>query len=142
MIGIELNRLGHGSRASALLAVLAAVLVGCGSVESTLQNAASRIDTAFGVEPKARYDLLTDQDIELAVATMQQALETRGDGDNVRWENADSGNSGAVTPVATFVTDKGVFCRNYRETVFISDKQGTSENTSCRDDDGTWAWVL
>ncbi len=118
------------------------MMSGCESVKSGLNSTAAHIDAAFGVEPAARYDQLSDEDVALAAAAMQQALETHGDGEAVQWENTESGNSGTVTPTATFVTDKGVFCREYRETVAIADQQGASSNTSCREDDGNWTWVL
>ncbi len=121
--------------------ILAAfVLAGCADMGERLKDYSARIDAAFGVAPSARYDLMTDADITLAAATMQQALEAKSDGDVLAWHNAESGNSGAIMPTMTFMTDLGIYCREYRETVSIDGEPGEAVNTGCRQEDGAWVW--
>ena len=54
---------------------------------------------------------MSDQDVELAVAAMQESLTNDLPGEVTSWENPATGNSGSTTAGAVFVTDQGVFCR-------------------------------
>ena len=87
------------------------------------------------------YDAMADTDVALAAAAMQSALETRRNGEPVRWTNDETGNRGAITPQRTFVTDRGVFCRVYLEEITVGGDSDAVENTACRADDGNWTWV-
>lgn len=118
----------------------AIVLAGCADMNERLDEYSARIDAAFGVTPAARYDLMTDGDVALAAAVMQQALETKSDGDLLAWNNSESGNSGEIMPTMTFMTDLGIYCREYRETVTIGGAAGEAVNTGCRQDNGAWVW--
>jgi hypothetical protein len=46
------------------------------------------------------YGRLSDQDVALAAALLQDALETAPDGAARAWTNRATGNSGRVTPLA------------------------------------------
>ncbi len=46
------------------------LLAACGDIGANLKDFSTRIDTAFGITPSARYDLLTDGDVKLAVARL------------------------------------------------------------------------
>lgn len=121
--------------------ILAALtLAACADMGDRLQDYSARIDAAFGVVPRARYELMTDADIELAAATMQRALEAKSDGDELAWSNPSTGHSGAIMPTTTFMTDLGYYCREYRETVTIDGQAGEAVNTGCRQENGTWVW--
>ncbi len=84
------------------------LLAACGDMGANLKDFTTRIDSAFGITPSARYDLLTDGDVKLAVAAMQSALETRPDGEALSWRSDKSGNAGEIKPVKTYVTELGV----------------------------------
>ncbi|MCW8835174.1 MAG: RT0821/Lpp0805 family surface protein [Rhodospirillales bacterium] len=86
------------------------------------------------------YDKLTPTDAEIAASTMQATLEKEGDGRSRSWTNTTSGNSGSVTVVATRVTEKGVFCRDYKETLNVGKESSTQSMTACRTDKGAWVW--
>ena len=88
--------------------------------------------------PDPLYSRMTDEDQHLAAATVQVALETGLDNATRTWSNKNSGDSGKVTPVKTFVTDAGVFCRDYRETISVGDAEGSNLRTACRDEGGVW----
>ena len=96
-----------------------------------------------GGEPSADrlYTGLTDEDVRLAAAAMQQGLETARPHQSVAWINDRSGNSGAVTPIRTYLTDAGMYCRVYRETLKVGGEAGQIVNTGCRSEDGLWIWV-
>ena len=129
------------------IVVLALALVGCAGVQSGandlkdgLGRVASRIDAAVR-GPTALYNDLTDEDVQIAVQAMQVAMETKPTGEAVDWTNPTSGNAGAFTPRRTFITDRGIFCRDYEEKLEVGDRSGVVNNTACRSDDGAWTWV-
>lgn len=84
------------------------------------------------------YELMSDMDVELAVETMQLALETGSDGAVARWNNPETGNSGAVRPTRTYQTEGGYFCRDFEELLNVKGNVATYDNHACRADDGIW----
>lgn len=122
-------------------------LVGCSTVGATATQVkqgagglAASIEAAFSGSSKL-YDSMNDSDVALAAEAMQVALETRSRDEAVDWRNEKTGNQGSIIPRQTFITDRGVFCRAYDETLSIGDREGTIRNTACRSDDGRWTWT-
>ena len=97
--------------------------------------------TQSGQERQIAYDHLTDQDVTLAATTMQNALETGDDDITVVWQNPENGRAGSTTPLRTYVTDTGVFCREYLEVLVIDGEVAKFQNTACRSDAGSWVWL-
>ncbi len=71
----------------------------------------------------------------------QQALEYNRTQQPSTWRNPDTGNSGAITPVKTFQTAQGQYCREYIQTVTIAGQEQQAYGTACRQPDGTWLIV-
>ena len=73
---------------------------------------------------------------------IQQTLETKVSDETTSYVDETSGTAVAVTPLSTFKTSTGYFCRRYRLTV-ISETRGrkSDERTACRNDDGIWTDV-
>lgn len=72
---------------------------------------------------------------------MQVTLEGAEDTVPRGWSNRYSGNSGTITPLKTYLTESGMFCRDYRETIIIKDRAQTYLNKACRDPNDVWRWV-
>ena len=70
--------------------------------------------------------------------TAQTSLENNKVGETASWSNPDSGNKGTVTPVKTYQTAEGQYCREYQQTVTIGGKTEEAYGTACRQPDGTW----
>ena len=82
---------------------------------------------------------MTVEDRRLAGRAVQRALETKLSGISVRWNNDASGNAGSVTPVRTYRTTGGRYCRVYEERLFRRDVLSDGrQKTACRGDRGTW----
>ena len=81
---------------------------------------------------------LDDQDKRTAALTTQQALESKPSGTTSTWQNPDSGHSGSVTPVRTYQSANGQYCREYEQTVTIGGQPQKSYGTACRQADGSW----
>jgi surface antigen len=76
-----------------------------------------------------------------AQAATTKALETAPSGASTQWKNPDSGNYGTVTPVRTYQTESGQYCREYRQTVMIGGEQNEAYGKACRQADGSWKIV-
>lgn len=88
------------------------------------------------------YAELSDGDITLAANAMQNGLEQAHEGEMRSWQNPATGNAGAITVGRTFVDSAGSFCRDYRETIELSDgRVSTMDNTACRGNEGHWRWI-
>ncbi len=57
------------------------------------------------------------------------------------WRNPDNGDSEAITPVKTYQTSEGRYCREYVKTVTIGGEQQQVYGTACRQPDGSWVSV-
>lgn len=122
-------------------------LAGCSTIDDGFEQVkqaatglVERMDTVFA-DPADLYGEMSDDDVKLAVAAMRVALETKPRAQSVKWTNDATGNQGSFTPLRTFITDRGVFCRDYDERLTIGGRDGMVHNTACRSDDGAWIWV-
>jgi surface antigen len=86
-------------------------------------------------------DRLDAADRAKASAASSQALESVPSGQSVAWRNPDSGNSGVVTPMRTYQTATGQYCREYTQTITIGGETHQSYGTACRQPDGSWKTV-
>jgi surface antigen len=59
-------------------------------------------------------------------------------GNTIAWNNAESGNSGTVTPTRDGTSDSGEYCREFQQTVVIGGKTEEGYGVACRQPDGTW----
>ena len=62
-------------------------------------------------------------------------------GDNITWNNPESGHSGSVTPTRDGYSDSGAYCREFYETVNIGGKSQDAYGIACQQPDGTWRIV-
>jgi surface antigen len=73
--------------------------------------------------------------------TTQQTLERAPTRQTSQWRNPDSGNYGTVTPVRTFQSTQGQYCREYQQTITVGGRTEEGYGTACRQPDGTWKVV-
>lgn len=108
------------------IAIVALQLAGCASLRAG--------DPAI-------YQGLAESDVELASRLVQTTLETAPDGATRRWTNRQTGNSGEITPLRTYVSERGYMCRDYREELAVAGEAGRFYHTACRDDGVGWTWL-
>jgi len=87
------------------------------------------------------YQGLADSDVNLAARLMETTLEKAPDGVTRRWTNDQTGNSGEITPLRTYATEDGSFCREYREELAVGGTTGRFYHIACRDDAARWVWL-
>lgn len=71
----------------------------------------------------------------------QYALESTRSNQPTTWRNPDSGNYGTITPVETYQTSQGQYCREYHQTVTVGGQAQQAYGTACRQPDGKWLIV-
>jgi surface antigen len=81
---------------------------------------------------------LDDRDKQMAAQAATQAFEQNAAGQESVWKNAQTGNSGSITPTRTY-QQNGQYCRQYQQTISIGGEPQSSYGTACRQADGTWA---
>jgi surface antigen len=68
----------------------------------------------------------------------QNSLEYGQVGEETRWVNPQSGNSGSVAPVRTYQNAAGQYCREFQQTITVGGKTEQAYGTACRQPDGSW----
>ena len=68
----------------------------------------------------------------------QYSLENTRTNQTTTWRNPDTGNYGGITPVETYQTSQGQYCREYLQEVVINGKLQQAYGTACRQPDGSW----
>ena len=68
----------------------------------------------------------------------QYALESTRTNVATTWRNPDTGNYDSITPVETYRTSQGQYCREYTQTVVVSGQPQQAYGTACRQPDGSW----
>lgn len=96
---------------------------------------------ADGLRPVSHYARMADGDVAKAVSTMQAVLMDGRDGDTAEWRNEATAMRGAITPLRTFLTSNGYFCRTYREDLWAAGTRQSYMNTACLNDEGRWVWA-
>ncbi|WP_415714898.1 RT0821/Lpp0805 family surface protein [Roseibium sp.] len=82
---------------------------------------------------------LESTDRALARKNLQNALENSVSGRSVRWRNPASGASGTATPLKTWQTAQGTYCRRYSERINLaSGKVVNRQGTACRSSSAVW----
>lgn len=89
----------------------------------------------------ALYGHLSDQDVALAAVLLQDALETAPDGTSRAWFSQATGDGGRITPIRSYLSEGGYFCRDYEEELAVGGQSGRFRHVACRDSAGRWIWL-
>ncbi len=67
-----------------------------------------------------------------------QAFEHAGDGQQITWNNPETGARYEVVPTRTVQQSNGSYCREYRTTAVIGGRPRNTYGRACRQPDGSW----
>jgi surface antigen len=70
-----------------------------------------------------------------------QALEYTPSGASAAWRNPDTGHYGSITPIETYETASGDYCREFQHRAEIGGRTQNVYGTACRTPDGQWQAV-
>jgi surface antigen len=147
----------------AMLLILGLVLTGCAPSMGPKETGGTLIGAAGGAAIGSQIGHGTGRVIAVAIGTLagaligqevgksldkadqlamernaQYALENTRTNVTTTWRNPDSGNYGSVTPIETYQTAGGQYCREYTQTVVVAGERHQAYGTACRQPDGTW----
>lgn len=114
----------------ALAASFAALVIGLGV---SLYLTDQRVERQL-----AALEARLEADQRYREAALSKVLEKHVSGETVVWENPDSGSSGEITPVRTFKSSKGQWCREYAANAWLGEKQEFQRAIACREAGGLW----
>jgi surface antigen len=81
---------------------------------------------------------LSCQDRGFLGNSTERSLNT---GQPVSWRNPDTGNYGDVTPVRSYNSNSGQYCREFQQTIYVGGKKQQGYGTACQQPDGSWKIV-
>jgi surface antigen len=85
-----------------------------------------------------RQALIKANDNRAMVQARMNALENEISGTDVSWTNPDSGSFGKMTPVRTWRTKSGQYCREFHESATMDGVTNVERGVACRTADGLW----
>jgi surface antigen len=75
------------------------------------------------------------------MARAQQTAYAAPVGQQITWNNPQSGHSGTVTPTRDGRDTSGNYCREFQQTINVGGQPQQGYGTACRQPDGTWKIV-
>lgn len=82
--------------------------------------------------------VLTPLESQTLQRVTNQALETRLSGDSLDWYDTETGRRGVITPVRTFKTAQGRFCREFTDQRLLEGGAQEQRGIACREPQGGW----
>lgn len=133
---------GPKETGGALIGAIGGGLLGAQFGKGSGKLAAVAAGTLLGAWAGSEIGKSLDRADRLAMQqTTNSALETGRINQTSTWRNPDTGHYGTVTPVKTYQTSGGQYCREYQQTVNIGGRTEQAYGTACRQPDGTWKVV-
>ena len=62
-------------------------------------------------------------------------------GQQITWNNPNSGNYGSVTPVRDGTSQSGAYCREYQQSIHVGGRLDQGYGIACQQPDGSWRIV-
>lgn len=62
-------------------------------------------------------------------------------GQQITWNNPQSGNAGTITPVRDGYANNGAYCREFQQTITVGGQQQQAFGRACQQPDGSWKIV-
>jgi len=128
---------GVGAASGAIIGGILGSNVGDGSGQLWATGAGALLGGLLGSEIGASLD---KADRAYVAQTNNAALEAPV-GEQISWNNPDTGNYGYVTPTRDGTNADGSYCREYQQTIYVGGKQETGVGTACQQADGSWKIV-
>lgn len=62
-------------------------------------------------------------------------------GQQITWNNPESGNSGTITPIRDGYAASGSYCREFQQTITVGGQKQQAYGKACQQPDGSWKIV-
>ncbi|MEM7618016.1 MAG: RT0821/Lpp0805 family surface protein [Pseudomonadota bacterium] len=128
---------GVGAASGAVIGGILGSRVGNGSGQLWATGAGALLGGLLGSEIGASLDKAD----RTHLAQANQAALEAPIGEQISWNNPDSGNYGYVEPTREGSDTAGRYCREYQQTIYVGGQAETGVGTACQLSDGTWEIV-
>jgi surface antigen len=142
LVGCASSDLGTKQTVGALAGAGAGGLLGAQVGKGGTQLAATAAGTLLGAFLGNEVGKSLDRaDTLYARRAEYQALEYAPSGHATAWRNPDTGHYGSVTPIETYQSAGGTYCREFQHQAQIGGRTRDVYGTACRSPDGQWQAV-
>ncbi|HCK31979.1 MAG: hypothetical protein CMH32_05775 [Micavibrio sp.] len=125
---------GVGTLGGAVLGGLAGSQIGGGSGRLWTAGAGALLGAYLGGEVGRSLDSAD----RMAMGQATQRAQSAPLGQEITWNNPDTGNSGSITPVRDGTASSGEYCREYQTEITVGGQKETGYGTACQQPDGSW----
>ncbi len=133
---------GRKQTAGTVLGGIGGAVIGSQIGSGSGQIVATALGTFAGALIGADIGRSLDRADQLAMQQAEQRAHTARLGETIEWNNPDSGNYGAVTPLREGrLARSGAYCREYESMVTIEGREQFAYGTVCQQPDGSWQIV-
>ena len=116
-------------------------LIGSQIGDGTGQLLATGIGVAAGAMIGREIGASLDRADRAAMAQANQQALSAPVGQEITWNNPDSGNYGMVKTVRDGRSSAGAYCREYQQDVWVNGELQRAYGTACQQPDGSWQIV-
>lgn len=116
-------------------------LLGAQFGDGTGQLIATGVGVAAGSIVGREIGASLDRADQLAMAQANERALTAPVGEEILWNNPDSGNYGSVTTTRDGTNTTGAYCREYQQDVWVNGELQRAYGTACQQPDGSWQIV-
>ena len=142
LVGCASSDFGTKQTVGALAGAGAGGLLGAQVGKGGTQLAATAAGTLLGAFLGSEVGKSLDRaDAVHASRAQYQALEYTPSGYSTAWRNPDTGHYGSVTPIETYESAGGAYCREFQHRAQIGGRTESVYGTACRTPDGQWQLV-
>lgn len=142
LVGCASSDYGTKQTVGALAGAGAGGLLGAQVGKGSTRLAATAAGTLLGAFLGSEVGRSLDRaDAVHASQAQYQALEYTPSGYSTSWRNPDTGHHGSVTPIETYQSFDGGYCREFQHDAQIGGRTRSVYGTACRTPDGQWQVV-
>lgn len=142
LVGCASSDYGTKQTVGALAGAGAGGLLGAQVGKGSTRLAATAAGTLLGAFLGSEVGRSLDRaDAAHASQAQYQALEYTPSGYSTSWRNPDTGHHGSVTPIETYQSFDGGYCREFQHDAQIGGRTRSVYGTACRTPDGQWQVV-
>lgn len=128
---------GMGTLGGAALGGLLGSQIGKGSGNLAATGAGVLLGAWLGNEIGASLDKADRTELSRA----ESRAYTAPMGQQITWNNPQSGNSGTIVPVRDGYAGNGAYCREFQQTIMVGGKKQQGFGKACQQPDGSWKIV-
>ncbi len=132
---------GPKQTAGTLLGAVAGGLAGAQFGRGSGNLAATAVGTLLGAYLGSEVGKSLDKADQMYAQQAEIKARTAPIGQQITWDNPQSGHSGSFTPTRAGYDEAGNYCREYQTTVTIGGQTQKAYGTACRQPDGSWKMV-